>query len=218
MKQFSPESLNDVQQLIKHSTIMPVISLSERSLAIPLARTLYDAGLRTFEITLRSSCALDVISDLRQVLPDATIGAGTVLMPVQVKQVKAAGAQFIVTPGISDMLLDTLIESGLATIPGIMSPSELVQGYQRGLRCFKFFPAEQAGGINMLKAFQGPFADVSFCPTGGLTMDNFTDYLTLKNVPIVGGTWLTPSELLERQAWSEISTLIHQTHEKMKGE
>jgi len=139
-------------------------------------------------------------------------------MPAQVKQVQAAGAQFIVTPGISDVLLDALIESEIATIPGIMSPSELVQGYQRGLRCFKFFPAEQAGGINMLKAFQGPFADVSFCPTGGLTIDNFTEYLALKNVPIIGGTWLTPSALLERQAWTEISRLINQTHEKMKGE
>lgn len=195
---------------------MPVMSIPMRELGVPLAQTLYDAGMRVFEITLRSACALQVISDIRQALPDAIVGAGTVIEAAQVDQVKSAGGQFIVTPGLSELLLDALVDSQLPVIPGITSPSELIQGYQRGLRCFKFYPAELSGGRTMLKAFHGPFSDVMFCPTGGLNLNNFIDYLALDNVPIVGGTWLTPLEYVEQKDWATISKLVQQTHSSLQ--
>jgi len=217
MKLFSTESIHGVQALISRGRVMPVISVSQRALGVPLANVLYDAGIRVFEITLRSPCALQVIEDIRQALPEATVGAGTVIETAQVKQVQDAGGQFIVTPGLTEPLLDALVDSNLPAIPGIVSPSELLQGYQRGLRCFKFYPAEQAGGVKMLKAFQGPFSGIRFCPTGGLNLNNFMDYLALDNVPIVGGTWLTPNDVVEQQDWTKITALVHKTQACLKA-
>lgn len=190
--------------LLARQAVMPVLSLANPALARPLIDCLYDAGMRVFELTLRHDSALEILTDLRSYKPDAMFGMGTVLSAAQLHASQRAGAQFIVTPGLTPDLLDALAQAEVPVLPGIATASELMQARERGYRCCKFFPAEAAGGLAMLKSFAGPFPDMRFCPTGGIKPDTAAHYLALSNVSAVGGTWIAPAELVETKNWEEI--------------
>ena len=192
---------------LSHSPIVPVITLESVDQAVPLAKALFAGGLSVLEVTLRTPAGLPGIEAIRATLPDVIVGAGTVMTVEQLQAVQTAGAQFVVSPGSTPELLSAMIHSELPILPGIATLSELMLGYQMGLRRFKFFPAEISGGIKALKAFSGPAADCSFCPTGGVSPANLKEYLALANVVAVGGTWLTPADALASQSWSTITEL-----------
>ncbi|MGB1951169.1 MAG: bifunctional 4-hydroxy-2-oxoglutarate aldolase/2-dehydro-3-deoxy-phosphogluconate aldolase, partial [Marinobacter sp.] len=151
------------------------------------------------------------IEAVRQAIPDAWVGAGTVTSIAQYRQVEAAGAQFVITPGITEAILEFGLTSEAPLLPGISTISELMVGYNLGYREFKFFPAEVAGGIPALKAFAGPFPDVSFCPTGGIRRETARDYLALANVHAVGGSWLTPAEAIAGKDWAAVSQVARES-------
>lgn len=193
--------------LFSLSPIIPVMVIHDLHTAIPLAQALLAGGINIFEITLRTPVALDAIRLLKQALPDAIVGAGTVTTVVQLQQCIAAGAQFAISPGLTHDLLHAGKEASIALIPGIATISELMQGIDAGYSYFKFFPAEVSGGVNMLKAIAGPFPTVRFCPTGGINQKNVLDYLALPNVHCVGGSWIVPEEAIKQGQWSQITTL-----------
>lgn len=200
--------------LLARQSVIPVLSLANPELARPLIDCLYDVGMRVFELTLRHDSALDALIDLRSYKPDAIFGMGTVLSASQLHASQNAGAQFIVTPGLTPALLDALAQAEVPVLPGIATASEMMIARERGYRCCKFFPAEAAGGLAMLKSFAGPFPDMTFCPTGGIKPETAANYLALTNVSAVGGTWIAPAELVEKQNWGEIgvrarSALLH---------
>ncbi len=181
------------KQLFAMSEVMPVMVIDDIDDAIPLAQALLAKQVNVFEVTLRTKVALEAIQLLRERFPHACVGAGTVTTPEQLAQVTAAGAQFAISPGITDDLLQAGRTSQIPLIPGVATVSELMQAYALGYRYLKFFPAEAAGGVAMLKAIAGPFPAVQFCPTGGIHAANYQDYLALANVACVGGSWLVPS-------------------------
>lgn len=170
--------------------VLPVIQVDQADDIIPIAEALAEGGIRALEITLRTDAGLEAIKLARKKLPDAIICAGTVTNVDQLERATDAGAEFIVTPGISESLVDAASKLGVDLLPGVATPSELIIGLDAGLRYFKLFPAAVVGGIAMLKALSGPFPDIKICPTGGLNAENFLDYLQLENVFCVGGSWM----------------------------
>lgn len=202
-----------IAEVCQRATVIPVLTVHDASQAAPLAQALVAGGLDVLEVTLRSDAALEVISRMREAVPDAIVGVGTLLEPLQIKQAVKAGAQFGVSPGLTPKLLDAAQD--LPLLPGVATPSELMQGLEAGLEHFKFFPAAAAGGISMLKAFNGPFAQARFCPTGGIKPDNVKDYYSLANVDCVGGTWITPSPLIEANDWTAITELAQQACQQL---
>ncbi|PJG82190.1 bifunctional 4-hydroxy-2-oxoglutarate aldolase/2-dehydro-3-deoxy-phosphogluconate aldolase [Caviibacterium pharyngocola] len=196
--------------------IVPVIAIKKLEDALPLAKALLDAGVRILEVTLRTDCALEAIKLLRKELPDALVGAGTVTNVEQFRQAVDAGSQFIITPGLTEALLKESLNHDLPFIPGIATPSELMLAKQYGLSYLKFFPAEINGGIKALQAFSGPFPDIKFCPTGGISEKNYQDYLALKNVLCVGGTWFVPTSAIEQGDFAQITALAKSALEKLK--
>lgn len=193
--------------IINLSPLLPVITINHPDSAVPLCNALMQGGLKVFEITLRSEHGLGAIRALRDALPDAVIGAGTVLTVEQYQQAEAAGAQFVVTPGVTPRLLEYGLQAQAPLLPGVATASELMAGYQLGYRRFKFFPAEVAGGTAALKALAGPFTDVRFCPTGGIRQHTAAQYLALDNVMTVGGTWLTPDAAVAAGDWAKLREL-----------
>ncbi|MFE8071944.1 bifunctional 4-hydroxy-2-oxoglutarate aldolase/2-dehydro-3-deoxy-phosphogluconate aldolase [Marinobacteraceae bacterium S3BR75-40.1] len=191
--------------ILEASPLVPVISIAEAAHAEPLTDALVAGGLRVLEITLRTPHGLDAIAAIRRRHPDIWVGAGTVASVEQYQAVEAAGGQFVVTPGSTAELLEYGTRASIPLLPGVATLSEMMEGYRLGYRDFKFFPAEVAGGVAALKAFAGPFAQVRFCPTGGIRRETAADYLALANVPAVGGTWLTPAAAIERADWPAIS-------------
>lgn len=189
------------------SKVVPVIVIRDLKQAIPLAAALIAGGVRVLEVTLRTPIALDVIKLLNRTFPDALIGAGTVINPKQLQQVIDAGAKFAISPGLTRSLLMAGQNSSIPLIPGIASVSELMEGLEVGYTHFKFFPAAVIGAIPMLRAINGPFPDVRFCPTGGVNEKNFRDYLALPNVSCVGGSWIVPDEAIKNNDWSLITEL-----------
>ncbi|MCJ8169220.1 bifunctional 4-hydroxy-2-oxoglutarate aldolase/2-dehydro-3-deoxy-phosphogluconate aldolase [Atopomonas sediminilitoris] len=187
--------------------IMPVIVINQEADILPLADALAAGGLRTLEITLRSAHGLTAIRLLREQRPELCVGAGTVLDVAMYQAAEQAGAQFVVTPGCTQALLEYGARSAAPLLPGISTASELMQGYALGYRRFKLFPAEVVGGQSALKAFAGPFRDVRFCPTGGVKPDNANAYLALSNVMCIGGTWMLPDNLVAAGDWSDIERL-----------
>jgi 2-dehydro-3-deoxyphosphogluconate aldolase/(4S)-4-hydroxy-2-oxoglutarate aldolase len=167
-------------------------------------------GIRVLEITLRTAVALEAIRQIAKEVPDAIVGAGTILTPEQLKAAEEAGAVFAISPGLTPTLLATAQKSSIALIPGISSLSELMLGMEYGLDHFKFFPAENAGGIPMLKAIAGPIPQVTFCPTGGISLANYNDYLKLSNVACVGGSWLAPADVVKNKDWAKVTELAQQ--------
>jgi 2-dehydro-3-deoxyphosphogluconate aldolase/(4S)-4-hydroxy-2-oxoglutarate aldolase len=163
--------------------------------------------LRVLEVTLRTEAALAAIGAIAHAVPDAVVGAGTVLNADSYKRACDIGARFIVTPGLTEAIRDVAKKHTVPLLPGVATASEIMRGLETGLSHFKFFPAESSGGAAAVKAFAGPFAQVRFCPTGGVTPDNARDYLALKNVVCVGGTWLAPNHLVDSQDWAAITEL-----------
>ncbi len=193
-----------IEQICVAARILPVITIGSEEQILRLADALSAGGLRTLEITLRSRHGLTAIRRLRQERPDLCIGAGTVLDRRMMDEVEAAGAQFIVTPGSTRDILEAGVSCSVPLLPGTSSASDVMEGYALGYRRFKLFPAEVCGGIAALKALGGPFGDVRFCPTGGVSAANAAQYLALTNVMCVGGTWMIDSATLERGDWAGI--------------
>ncbi|WP_328913283.1 MULTISPECIES: bifunctional 4-hydroxy-2-oxoglutarate aldolase/2-dehydro-3-deoxy-phosphogluconate aldolase [unclassified Streptomyces] len=187
--------------------VIPVVVLEDADLAVPLARALVDGGLTAIEITLRTPAALDAIRAVARDVPDALVGAGTVLTPDQVTAASAAGARFLVSPGWTDRLLQAMRGSGLPFLPGVSTVSEALGLLERGVTDMKFFPAEAAGGTAYLRALASPLPRARFCPTGGIDAARAKDYLALPNVACVGGTWMVPPHLLRARAWDEVTAL-----------
>lgn len=193
-----------LESLLGDTSVVPVVVLSDLATAVPLARALVAGGLRVIEVTLRTAAALAAIRLLAEQVPDAIVGAGSVLEPGQLDAAVRAGARFTVSPGASAALIDAAGGSPVPWLPGAYTGSEVLHLRERGYRLLKFFPAEAGGGIAFLRAIHGPIPDVRFCPTGGIDATRAARYLSLRNVACVGGSWLTPSSLLAAQNWDEI--------------
>jgi len=187
--------------------VIPVLTIERVEDAVPLARALVAGGLKVLEITLRTACAIETIALISREVPDAVTGAGTVLNARDWARAAKAGARFIVSPGLTDPLIKVAADSPLAFLPGIATAGELMRGLDAGLSSFKFFPAETSGGAPALKALYGPFADVRFCPTGGVTAKSAPDYLALPNVVCVGGGWVAPNDAIAAGDWDRITAL-----------
>jgi 2-dehydro-3-deoxyphosphogluconate aldolase/(4S)-4-hydroxy-2-oxoglutarate aldolase len=198
------------EQILTSGPVVPVIVINKLEHAVPLAKALVAGGVRVLEVTLRTACAVDAIKAIAQEVPDAIIGAGTVLNPEQLAEVTAAGAQFAISPGLTEPLLKAANAGSIPLIPGISTVSELMLGLDAGLREFKFFPAEANGGVKALQAIAGPFPQVRFCPTGGITPNNYRDYLALKSVLCIGGSWLVPADALESGDYARITQLAQE--------
>lgn len=194
-------------EMLGGQPVIPVITISRLSDAVPLARALAKGGLKAIEITLRTPDALDAVRLVAHEVPEAIVGAGTILTADQYRQAEQAGARFIVSPGTTQELLDAAHDSKVPFLPGAVTSSEVMAAREEGYRILKFFPAEQAGGAALLKAMAAPLHDVRFCPTGGIGPDNAGDYLELPNVICIGGSWVAPAKLVAEARWDEIETL-----------
>lgn len=191
----------------KSKNVLPVMVIDDLDTTVPLAKALVEGGVTLLEITLRTEFGLKAISLIKESVPGAIVGAGTVTSAEQMQQAVDAGAEFIVSPGISAELCEKAKALSVPFAPGVMTPSDIMIGLKYGLELFKFFPAAQAGGTTMLKALKGPFPHVKFCPTGGITPDTMDEYLSLPNVVAVGGSWLSPSDLIKAGDWQGITSL-----------
>ena len=197
-------------QVMQDSPVIPVIVLTDAAQAIDMAKALVAGGIRMLEVTLRTPQALSCIEAIARHVPEAVVGAGTVRNAADAQASAMAGARFIVSPGYTSALGQACRDLKLPLLPGVATGSEIMMAAADGLNELKFFPAMQAGGLAMLKAWSGPFGDVRFCPTGGVTAANAMDFLSLPNVVCVGGSWLTPSEALGRGNWAHITALAFQ--------
>jgi len=197
-----------IDKILNVAPVMPVMVVERLEDAVPLARALYEGGLKVLEITLRTPVALDAVKAMRKDLPeDAVIGVGTVVTPEDLQQALDAGAQFMVSPGTTPELVEAARKSPVPLLPGVATPTEAMHLYAQGFKHLKFFPAEAAGGVPMLKSIGGPLPQITFCPTGGVSLENAPSYLALPNVACVGGTWMAPKKLIASQSWTEIKTL-----------
>ena len=197
-------------QVMQDSPVIPVIVLNDVSHAVPLARALLAGGIRMLEVTLRTAEALACIEAIARYVPEAVVGAGTVRSAADAQACAMAGARFVVSPGYTHAVGQACRDAGLPLLPGVATGSEVMAACEDGLSELKFFPAMQAGGVAMLKAWGGPFGDVRFCPTGGVTVANAPEFLALPNVVCVGGSWLTPADTLARGNWSHVTALAFQ--------
>ena len=187
--------------------VMPVMVIKNLDDAVPLAKALVAGGIKVLEITLRTPIALEAIRLISQEVKEAIVGAGTITTPEQLKAAEDAGAVFAISPGLTPALLRAAKEGNIALIPGISTLSDLMVGMEAGLDHFKFFPAEAAGGIPMLKSIAGPIPQVTFCPTGGISPENYNAYLSLNNVACVGGSWLVPEDAVKQKNWAKVTEL-----------
>ncbi|MFC4468456.1 bifunctional 4-hydroxy-2-oxoglutarate aldolase/2-dehydro-3-deoxy-phosphogluconate aldolase [Streptomyces xiangluensis] len=203
-------SLPMPSSLLDLAPVIPVVVVSDAADAVPLARALVAGGLPAIEVTLRTPAALDAIRAIAGEVPDAVVGAGTMLTPEQVKESVAAGARFLVSPGWTDVLLEAMRGSGVPFLPGVSTTSEVVALLERGVREMKFFPAQAAGGTAYLKSLAGPLPQARFCPTGGIGLASAPDYLALPNVGCVGGTWMLPEDAIAAKDWARIEELARE--------
>jgi 2-dehydro-3-deoxyphosphogluconate aldolase / (4S)-4-hydroxy-2-oxoglutarate aldolase len=199
-----------IEQILKLSPVMPVVTIDDATAAGDLARALIRGGIKTIEVTLRTPVALRAIEVIARAVPEIQVGAGTVLSVDDLRAAENAGATFAISPGATSALLDAGTKSSIPYLPAIATSSELMNGLSAGYRFFKFFPAAVAGGVAALKAIAGPFPDARFCPTGGISLESAPSYLALNNVLCVGGSWLTPASLLTARDWVQIETLAEQ--------
>jgi 2-dehydro-3-deoxyphosphogluconate aldolase/(4S)-4-hydroxy-2-oxoglutarate aldolase len=193
--------------ILQRAPVVPVIVLHELEHAIPLAQSLVAGGLPVLEVTLRTPVALAAVKAMRRAVPGAIVGVGTITSAEQFIAARDAGAQFGVSPGLTPALAAASRDFGQPYLPGVMTATELMQARELGFACCKLFPAQQAGGIGMLKALHAVFPEVRFCPTGGISPDNAPEFLALPNVLCVGGSWVAPEALVRAAAWAEISRL-----------
>ncbi|MFB7013075.1 MULTISPECIES: bifunctional 4-hydroxy-2-oxoglutarate aldolase/2-dehydro-3-deoxy-phosphogluconate aldolase [unclassified Streptomyces] len=191
--------------------VVPVVVLEDAADAVPLARALVAGGLPAIEVTLRTAAALDAIKAIAAEVPDAVVGAGTVISVSNVSDTVAAGARFLVSPGWTDALLDAMKASGVPFLPGVSTTSEVVALLERGITEMKFFPAEAAGGTAYLKALSSPLPQARFCPTGGISPASAPSYLELPNVGCVGGSWMIPAEAVAAKDWARVERLASET-------
>lgn len=198
-------------QVMQDAPVIPVIVLHDVATAVPLARALVAGGVRMLEVTLRTPQALACMEAIAREVPQAVLGAGTVRSAADVQAAQQAGARFAVSPGYTPALGRACRDAGLALLPGVATGSEIMQAMDDGFTELKFFPAMQAGGPAMLKAWSGPFFDARFCPTGGVTPDNAAELLRMPNVVCVGGSWLVPAEALLCGDWARITQLAQES-------
>lgn len=205
------EKTQRIDAICHSATVIPVLTFDNLDTVIPISRALVAGGLKVLEVTLRTPVALAAINKIRTELPEACVGAGTILTPKQYDEACAAGSEFIVTPGLTATLLEKGLTSNIPLLPGIQTFSEILLGVEMGYERFKFFPAASSGGLATLRSFGGPLQGIKFCPTGGISLQTAKDYLALDNVMCVGGSWLTPKEAIAAQDWTEIERLASQT-------
>lgn len=197
----------DASDLLSAFRVVPVVAIDDRAHAVPLAETLVDAGLSVIEITLRTPGALGAIEDVARRVPEILVGAGSIRQAGQVTDVANAGARFGVSPGTTDALLDAVADCGLPFVPGAATPSEMIALCERGYTLQKFFPAEAAGGIALLKSVASPIPEARFVPTGGISYETAPDYLALGNVTAIGGSWITPARIIAAGDFERIGVL-----------
>jgi 2-dehydro-3-deoxyphosphogluconate aldolase/(4S)-4-hydroxy-2-oxoglutarate aldolase len=197
----------NIREIVALAPVIPVLTITELETAVPLARALAAGGLRVLEITLRTPVALAAIEAMRQAVPDAIVGVGTLTRAVDFAAAGRVGAQFGVTPGLTPELAAASRGARFPLLPGVMTPTELIAARAAGFNVLKLFPAQQAGGVGMLQALGAPFPDVLFCPTGGITRATAAEYLALPNVVCVGGSWVAPKAMLAAGDWSGIEAL-----------
>lgn len=183
----------DIERIMRNSPVIPVLVIDDAATARSLAQALVRGGLNVLEVTLRTPAALDAIREMKRV-EGAIVGAGTVVSTDQFAQAIDAGAEFIVSPGLTDRLGSAIVESKVPFLPGVATAGDIMRGYDLGLRHFKFFPAEASGGLKALKALAAPFHEAQFCPTGGITPATAPDWLAFDPVLCVGGSWITPKD------------------------
>lgn len=203
--------------ILTRSPVIPVLVVEDAAHAVPLARALVAGGLSVLEITLRSNAALEAIKRIAAEVPDAVVGAGTVLNPAQFAAAQLAGARFVISPGATDALYFTAKDTGLPYLPAVATASEIMRAMEQGFTRAKFFPAESSGGVAALKSLSGPFPEMKFCPTGGITEANLRSYTSLPNVFAAGGSWLAPKDLLQKADWAGITALAKKAVSIAKG-
>jgi len=197
-------------EVMRDAPVIPVIVLTEVAQAVPMARALVAGGIRMLEVTLRTPVALACIEAIAKEVPEAVAGAGTVRSAADAQAAQLAGARFAVSPGYTHAVGKACHDLGLPLLPGVATGSEIMMAQEDGYTALKFFPAMQAGGAAMLKAWGGPFGDVVFCPTGGVTAGNARELLALSNVLCVGGSWLTPADAVAQGDWARITALARE--------
>ncbi len=208
-----------VNAILQTSPVIPVLAINNLSDAVPLARALVKGGIKVLEITLRTPIALDAIRLISDEVEDAIVGVGTVITPKDMERSAHAGAVFAVSPGLTEELAKHAVyfKDNLPLLPGVSTPSELMRATESGFETLKFFPAEAAGGRPMLKSFAGPFPNMKFCPTGGITPKNAPNYLSLPNVLCVGGSWLAPKDAIAHEDWQHITKLAQHAAKLKRG-
>ncbi len=200
-----------INEIVRIAPVVPVMVVERIEDAVPLAKALYNGGLKVLEITLRTPCALDAITAMVEALPeDAVIGAGTIITPTDLEKAVKAGSTFLVSPGTTPALIEAAKASTVPLLAGVATPTEAMNLYVQGFTHQKFFPAEAAGGVPMLKSIAGPLPQITFCPTGGIDLAKAPSYLALPNVQCVGGTWMAPKELMKAGRWDEIERLARE--------
>jgi len=197
-------------KLLATTPVMPVVTLEDSSSAVPLAQALMRGGINAIEVTLRTAAGLEAIKQIAAQVPGMLVGAGTVLSPKDLQACVAAGAVFAVSPGATPTLLSAARSSSIPLLPGISTTSDIMVGLEHGYEFFKFFPASSSGGVEALKAFAGPFAQLRFCPTGGINLQTAPSYLALKNVVCIGGSWITPAAAIQSGDWKTIERLARE--------
>lgn len=197
--------------------IVPVLVIKDVDNALPIAEALIESGVKVLEVTLRTPAALEVISIIAKELPEAIIGSGTVTNKETLQRSYDAGAKFAISPGLTKDLLQAGNEGNIALIPGISSISELMDGIDYGYDHLKFFPAEASGGVKAIQSIGGPFADIRFCPTGGINLNNIKNYLALNNVACCGGSWLVSDAIVADKNWKKITELANQALTHIEG-
>lgn len=198
-------------ELASYGPVIPVIVIDDVGRAVPLANALVAGGVRVLEVTLRTSAALACIEAIAKSVPDAIVGAGTVRSRDEARAASGAGARFAVSPGLTESVARGCEEGGLPLLPGVATASELMMAREMGFTFVKLFPAAVVGGVELLKAFASPFQGTVFCPTGGITAQTAPQYLALPNVAVVGGSWLTPSDAVQRGDWDRITALAKES-------
>lgn len=195
------------RDILSAGAVVPVMAIDDINTAVDLAHALVEGGIPTLEITLRTEHGIKAIELIKKEVKDAIVGAGTVINGEQLKAVADAGAVFAISPGFNIKLAEASLESSIPLIPGVATPGELMLALEHGIDTMKLFPAEVVGGREMLKALNGPFPQVKFCPTGGISLATAPEYLKLPNVLCVGGTWLTPKDAVANRDWDTITKL-----------
>jgi 2-dehydro-3-deoxyphosphogluconate aldolase/(4S)-4-hydroxy-2-oxoglutarate aldolase len=207
-----------IDAILSRAPVIPVLVVEDAGQAVPLAKALVAGGLSVLEITLRSAAALEAIKRIAAEVPEAVVGAGTVLNAAQFAASQLAGAKFVISPGATEALYYTAKDTGLPYLPAVATASEVMRALEQGFTRAKFFPAEAMGGIKALQSLAGPFPQMRFCPTGGITEANLAAYAALPNVSSVGGSWLAPKEMLQKNDWAGITALAKKAVQIAKGQ